>query len=44
MRPVYNACSGEPDDVPDDEVNAHLGNPGWKMSAYIWEIPAKGKP
>jgi hypothetical protein len=27
MRPVYNACSGEPGEVPDDEVNAHLGNP-----------------
>ncbi len=28
MRPVSNACSGEPGEVPDDEVNAHLGNPG----------------
>lgn len=27
MRPVSNACSGEPDEVPDREVNAHLGNP-----------------
>jgi hypothetical protein len=28
MRPVSNACSGEPGEVPDEEVNAHLGNPG----------------
>jgi len=28
MRPVSNACSGEPGEVPDDEVNAHLGNLG----------------
>ena len=28
MRPVSNACSGEPGEVPNDEVNAHLGNPG----------------
>ena len=28
MRPVSNACSGEPGEVPDNEVNAHLGNPG----------------
>jgi hypothetical protein len=25
---VSNACSGEPGEVPDIEVNAHLGNPG----------------
>ena len=23
-----NASSGDPGEVPDDEVNAHLGNPG----------------
>jgi hypothetical protein len=23
-----NTCSGEPDEVPDNEVNAHPGNPG----------------
>jgi hypothetical protein len=28
MRWVSNACSGEPGEVPSDEVNAHLGNPG----------------
>jgi hypothetical protein len=28
MLPVSNACSGEPDEVPDNEVKAHLGNPG----------------
>jgi hypothetical protein len=28
MRPVSNACSGQPGEVPDDEVNSHLGNPG----------------
>jgi hypothetical protein len=28
MRPVSNTCSGEPNEVPDNEVNAHLGNPG----------------
>ena len=28
MRLVSNACSGEPDEVPDNKVNAHLGNPG----------------
>src|SRR5262249_35330799 len=28
MRPVSNACPGEPDEVPDNEVNAHPGNPG----------------
>ena len=27
-RRVSNARSGEAGDVPDDEVNAHLGNPG----------------
>ncbi len=32
MRPVSNACSGEPGEVPDDEVNAHLGNPGYMLS------------
>ena len=29
MRRVSNACSGEPGEVPDEEVNAQLGNPGW---------------
>ncbi len=28
MRPVCNACSGEPDEFPDHEVNAHLRYPG----------------
>jgi hypothetical protein len=28
MRLVSNACSGEPDEVADNKVNAHLGNPG----------------
>ena len=28
MRPVSNACSGEPREVPDAEVNPHRGNPG----------------
>ena len=28
IRRVSNACSGEPGDVPDDQVIAHLGNPG----------------
>jgi hypothetical protein len=28
MRPVSNRYSGETDEVPDNEVNAHLGNPG----------------
>jgi Domain of unknown function (DUF4440) len=28
MPRVSNACSGEPGEVPDNEVNAHLGNPG----------------
>jgi hypothetical protein len=28
MPPMPNACSGEPGEVPDDEVNAHLRNPG----------------
>ena len=28
MRPVSNTCLGEPDEVRDNEVNAHLGNPG----------------
>ncbi len=23
-----NGCSGQPGEVPDNEVNAHLGNPG----------------
>ena len=27
MRPVSNACPGESGEVPDVEVNAHLGNP-----------------
>ena len=25
---VSNACLGKPGEVPDNEVNAHLGNPG----------------
>ncbi len=28
MRPMSNVCSGEPGETPDDEVNAHPGNPG----------------
>jgi hypothetical protein len=28
MRRECNASSGEPDEIPDNEVNAHLGNPG----------------
>jgi hypothetical protein len=28
MRPVSNAYSGEPDEVPDSKVNAHLGISG----------------
>jgi hypothetical protein len=28
MRRVSNASSGEPGEVQDHEVNAHLGNPG----------------
>ena len=28
MRPVSNGCTGEPGEVPDDELNAHLGNAG----------------
>ncbi len=28
MRLVSNACSEDPDEVPDNKVNAHLGNPG----------------
>ena len=28
IRPESNASSGDPGEVPDDEVNAHLGNPG----------------
>jgi hypothetical protein len=42
MRPVSNACSEGVGEVPDDEVNAHLGNPGeelpflvTKMSPYL---------
>src|SRR5262245_35965755 len=27
-RRVSNACSGEPGEIPDEEVNARLGNPG----------------
>ena len=28
IRPESNTCSGGPGEVPDGEVNAHLGNPG----------------
>ena len=28
-----NTCSGEPDEVPDNEVNAHPGNPGMRTIA-----------
>jgi hypothetical protein len=28
MRLVSNACSGEPDEVPDNKVNAHPRNSG----------------
>ena len=28
MRPVSNACSDGPGEVPDNEVDAHPGNPG----------------
>jgi hypothetical protein len=31
MRPVSNAFIGESGEVPDNEVNAHLGNPGFTM-------------
>ncbi len=34
MRPVSNACSGEPGEFPDDEVNAHLENPGYKHARF----------
>ena len=41
MRPVSNACSGTPGGVPDDEINAHLGNPG--LENLRWFL-AKGAP
>lgn len=28
MRPVSDACSRAPGEAPDNEVDAHLGNPG----------------
>jgi hypothetical protein len=28
MRRGSNASSGDPGEVPDEEINAHLGNPG----------------
>jgi hypothetical protein len=41
MRRVCNACSGEPVEVPDNEVNAHLGNPGYSfdVDGLIAAIP-----
>src|SRR5262249_46032540 len=33
MRPVSNACPGERGEAPDEEVNAHLGNPGYMEQA-----------
>jgi len=32
---MSNACSGEPGEVPDEEVNAHLGNPGLETSRRV---------
>jgi hypothetical protein len=31
MRPMSHVFSGEPGEVPESEVNAHLGNPGSNM-------------
>ncbi len=28
IRPASNTCSGDPGEVAEGEVNAHLGNPG----------------
>jgi hypothetical protein len=36
MRPVSNGCSGEPGEIPSDEVNAHLGNP---VSTSLITVP-----
>jgi hypothetical protein len=41
MRPASNASSGEPGEVPDDDVNAHLGNPDEEIdriasSVFVW--------
>ena len=32
---MSNACSGEPGEVPDEEVNAHLGNTGLETSRRV---------
>ena len=43
MRPLSNACSGEPGEYPDSEVNAHLGNPGLRTGRAdkFWTVPPK---
>ena len=33
MRSASNACSAEAGEVPDNQVNAHLGNPGREVRA-----------
>jgi hypothetical protein len=47
MRSVSNACSEGVGEVPDDEVNAHLGNPGLsetsQCSSRILRAAGRGK-
>src|SRR3954452_6236870 len=37
-RPESNACSGEPGEVPEDEVNAHLGDPGQQFQPGLQHV------
>ena len=44
LRPVSDACSGEPREVPDNEVNAHLGNPGLSETSISTPIGKIARP
>jgi hypothetical protein len=43
MRRVCTASLGEPVEVPDNEVNAHLGNPGQEAHRVMESNEARGK-
>jgi hypothetical protein len=40
MRRVSNASSGDPGEVPAEEINAHLGNPGFSRFEIVALGPA----
>ena len=44
MRPPLTVCSGEPGEVPDDAVNAHLGDPRYMHTEIAHKWPLGQKP